>query len=101
MEAEELQRVAVWFGEKWKHGACPVCEANAWAPNPRLGQIPNFAPLGNPFGVNVVPVLLVYCTNCGYTIQINALVAGILKPPEIPEPSAFDLAADRVAEPSG
>lgn len=100
VEAEELQRVAAWFGEKWKHGACPVCEADSWAPNPRLGQITNFVPT-TPFALNVVPVLLIYCTNCGYTLQVNAMVAGIIRPPEIPEPDVFDLEAAKVVEGSG
>ena len=99
MEDEQRQRVAQWFSDKWSHGPCPVCDANAWAPNSKLGQITNFA--SDEFEVNVVPVLLVYCTNCGYTLPINALVAGICQPRAMPAPDAFDLAADRTPEGSG
>ena len=67
-----------WFSEKWKHGACPVCETNLWAPLPRLGMVPNINPPG-PDGGNVVPVLLIYCTNCGYMLTVNALAAGVVK----------------------
>jgi hypothetical protein len=67
-----------WFTEKWKHGPCPVCETDLWTPLPRLGQVPNLNPTG-PITTNVVPVLLVGCTNCGYTLQINAITAGLLR----------------------
>jgi hypothetical protein len=67
-----------WFANKWRHGACPVCETDLWAPLPRLGMVPNINPPG-PDGGNVVPMLLIYCTNCGYTLPINALVAGVVQ----------------------
>jgi hypothetical protein len=72
------QKLNTWFREKWDHGPCPVCGTNLWTPLPRLGMVPNLNPTG-PLSANVVPVLLIGCTNCGYTLQINALVAGILK----------------------
>ena len=34
----------------------------------------------------MVPVLLICCGNCGYTLTINALNAGLL-PPDEPEES--------------
>ena len=99
MEDEQRQRIAEWFTTKWKHGPCPVCETNEWAPNPKLGQITNFT--ADELEINVVPVFLVYCTNCGYTLPINALVAGICPAREIPPPDAFDLAAHKVPEGNG
>lgn len=76
----ELDRDALnqWFQNKWKHGPCPVCETDLWTPLPRLGMIPNINPPG-PTGGNVVPVLLVSCTNCGYLLTINALMAGVIE----------------------
>jgi hypothetical protein len=71
-------KLNTWFHEKWNHSACPVCATDLWTPLPRLGMVPNLNPAG-PVSTNVVPVLLVSCTNCGYTLQINALVAGILR----------------------
>ncbi len=70
-----------WFADKWKHGECPVCGTNLWTPLPRLGMVPNLNPIG-PISTNVVPVLLIGCANCGYTLQVNALVAGVLKGPD-------------------
>lgn len=71
-----------WFREKWNHGPCPVCATDLWTPLPRLGMVPNLAQTG-PVTTNVVPVLLVHCTNCGYMLSINALVAGVIKEPDM------------------
>lgn len=78
----DLDALNRWFREKWQHGPCPVCTTDRWAPLPRLGMVPNLSPLG-PGGGNVVPVLLVHCTNCGYMLHINALAAGVLKEPDL------------------
>lgn len=69
-----------WFNEKWNHGPCPVCGTDLWTPLPRLGMIPNLAALA-PGATNVVPVLLVSCTNCGYLLAFNALTADVIKEP--------------------
>jgi hypothetical protein len=74
----DQQKLSQWFTDKWKHGPCPVCGTDLWTPLPRLGMVPNLNPLG-PGVTNVVPILLVGCTNCGYTLPINALAAGLLK----------------------
>lgn len=67
-----------WIEEKWRHGPCPVCDTNEWVPLPRIGMVPNINPPG-PNGGNVVPVLLIHCTNCGYMLTVNAVTAGVLQ----------------------
>lgn len=62
-----------WWQANWRHGPCPVCGSNAWFPYQRFGQISNLEYAGN-----MVPVLLVGCGQCGYTIAINAYLAGLL-----------------------
>ena len=88
-----------WFTEKWKHGACPVCETNQWAPLGRLGMVPNINPPG-PDGGNVVPVLLIYCTNCGYMLPVNALVADVVRGPDWDSDLAQYTDADVVEQPA-
>jgi hypothetical protein len=77
MDAGERQRADAWFAEKWHHGPCPVCASRDWEVANNLGQIPNLLPFG-PHGGNTVPVLIITCNTCGYTVPINAIVAGIL-----------------------
>lgn len=70
-------RLQRWIAEKWRHGPCPVCHASEWAPNQRYGQISNLDYAGK-----MVPVVLIVCGNCGYTLTINALTADLLPPAE-------------------
>lgn len=93
-------KLTEWFAEKWKHGPCPVCQTDLWTPLPRLGMVPNINPPG-PDGGNVVPVLIINCTNCGYTLSINALVAGLLKDPDWDSELARYTEPDPVPETSG
>jgi|CZKG01.1.fsa_nt_gi hypothetical protein len=88
MDPAEQERADAWFRDKWRHGRCPVCNANTWDTLPKIGQIENLhdSPIppfgGQPFPIyGRVPVLLVGCQNCGYLVPINALVAGIRQPP--------------------
>jgi hypothetical protein len=76
MDDLERQLAATWFNTKWQHGECPVCHVERWEIYPRLGQITNHR------GGHTVPVLLVGCGNCGYTVTANAIVAGVLSRPE-------------------
>jgi hypothetical protein len=73
-DSDEYARFQNWVESHWKHGPCPVCESNQWAPNDRIGQIFNDQTLetGQTF-----PVLLIFCTTCGYTLPVNARIAGI------------------------
>jgi hypothetical protein len=75
MDAEERVRLEAWVAEKWQHGPCPVCNTNDWNINPKIGQIINAATMA---GGTSYPVLLISCTNCGNTLSINAVIAGVL-----------------------
>jgi predicted nucleic-acid-binding Zn-ribbon protein len=51
-----------------------VCRTNEWAPNQKIAHLPNAQ---SAIDGTMYPVVLIYCKNCGYTLPINALVAGI------------------------
>jgi hypothetical protein len=70
----ETDRLAAWFRDKWKTGPCPICATERWAPNAKFSHLPNENTSADG---TVYPVLLVFCSNCGYTMAINARVAGI------------------------
>src|SRR5438309_11966218 len=74
MDAQERARLQRWIAEKWKPKACPVCLASAWSFNEKVGQIYNDNTLSDG---TAFPVVLIFCTNCGYTIPINARIAGV------------------------
>lgn len=90
MDEAERKRLKKWLDDKWDHGPCPVCGADDWVPQPKLGQIENLAlPVegmelegGGVFlqTTGRVPALLVTCQNCGYFVTVNAINAGIRQP---------------------
>jgi hypothetical protein len=94
----DRDKLNTWFHEKWDHGACAVCGTNLWTPLPRLGMVPNLNPTG-PVSTNVVPMLLISCTSCGYTLHINALVAGILREADWAEELSKYSPAEAVEQP--
>ena len=77
---EQKVRLAEWFQTKWNHRECPVCQANAYAAPDKAWEIRPFrggqTVIGGQGGI--IPMFPVMCTNCGYIIWINAIVAGII-----------------------
>lgn len=69
---------------KWQRG-CPMCGAKAWALSgftTALGvtdNIPKGAILGAPF----LPTAVLVCSNCGNTVLVNAIVAGLAAPQDV------------------
>lgn len=91
MDPAEQERAEAWFRDKWRHGVCPVCEANDWKQTPKLGQIENLDTGGDAtayplIGMAVrrrgrIPVLCITCQNCGYFVTVNAILAGVRQAP--------------------
>ncbi len=77
MDADELVRLNTWIRDKWKHGPCSICGANSWTTNSKVCLLLNPASLVN---TTSFPVVLIYCTNCGHTLVVNAIIAGVAKP---------------------
>jgi hypothetical protein len=75
MDAKEEARLRVWLQARWRHGRCPVCAENDWTVNPKIGQIFNEGSFGRD-GTSY-PVVLISCDTCGYTVAINARIAGV------------------------
>jgi hypothetical protein len=74
MDAVELERLSLWFKDKWKHGPCPVCTETRWLPNPKILQLFNEETMRDG---SVYPVMVIFGGNCGYTILANARIAGV------------------------
>ncbi len=60
-----------------------------------LSQIENLDQIGGR-----IPVVVITCSNCGYFLTINALVAGVRQPPPAIE-TPIDSGDDGPAEASG
>lgn len=92
----ERERASAWLEKTWRTWACPFSGHTDWDLGETIVQpqkhIPGAAMVigGGP----VYPLLLLTCLGCGYTIFVNALLAGVferderveLKPGEAKEP---------------
>ena len=79
MDADEQRKTQEWVETKWNHGPCPVCQTNSYSAGDDLTEIRSFSGGDLVIGsAGVYPLFPVTCNNCGYTLLINALVAGIV-----------------------
>jgi hypothetical protein len=75
MDASELEKYHAWAKNYWKQGPCPVCKTTPtkWRAG---GEVAWLRP-ADAKASESYPMLIIYCENCGYTLQINSRVAGI------------------------
>jgi len=66
--------------EKWEGKPCPMCGVGNWNVNNSTFQLTEFNQGNMIIGGPVVPVIPVVCNNCGNTILVNAITAGVIKP---------------------
>jgi hypothetical protein len=86
---EEKTKATEWVNRHWEGRPqnCPICGSTRWVVGEHLVQPltvsgPHFLPLlGGAVGY---PQIQVISIPCGYTMLINAVVAGVV--PGIPEP---------------
>jgi hypothetical protein len=63
--------------EKWAGNPCPMCRVTNWSVQDSIYQLPQFNPIGMVVGGSLIPVIPVICGNCGNTILVNAIQAGV------------------------
>ena len=76
---------------KWTHQRqCPLCKNKKWIPGDNILVIhPYTDPIaiaGGPY----YPIVPITCSNCGYTIFINAKILGLSAPKEEGEAPSCD-----------
>lgn len=80
LDPEQSKRAVAYLNEKWSTAhSCPICTANDW----NVSEIVELRPFtgGNlVVGGAVYPLLQVVCNNCGYTLLLNAIIAGLVGP---------------------
>ncbi len=65
---------------KWSGRPCPMCGVGNWNVQDSTYQLLEFNEGGLVIGGPVIPVIPIVCSNCGNTLLVNAITAGILKP---------------------
>jgi predicted nucleic-acid-binding Zn-ribbon protein len=82
MDAETDRRVGAFLKNKWKHGSCPVCQTDGWETATDIAEMATseiYATDPRASGATY-PMFPIFCSNCGYTLLFNALIAGLVGP---------------------
>lgn len=67
------EKAAQWVREKWgEDKPCPYCGDNHWGVD---GTLLNLRPIQGGFGYLAFQVI---CSNCGHTVLVNAVAAGLV-----------------------
>lgn len=80
MSKVDSERIIQYLQEKWKSAPCPMCGKNHWSVQENAFELREYRD-GNMVigGVPIIPVIPIICSNCGNTILINAILAGLVK----------------------
>ena len=67
---------------KWAGRPCQMCQVGDWKVQDATFELREFHEGTLVVGGPIIPVVPVVCANCGNTILVNAIVAGVVKPKE-------------------
>jgi hypothetical protein len=74
-EQADLEAAIEWLREKWGDHRCPYCDHLEWQVG-TPAEIQTFSTAG------LSPTFPVMCGNCGQTVFVNAILAGLRSEPE-------------------
>jgi predicted nucleic-acid-binding Zn-ribbon protein len=88
MTPKESQAALAWLNERWTIKVCPFHGPTNWEVGEVMIQTLPYIGGGVSIGGPTYPLLVVTCSQCGYTVLVNAIKAGIVEaPPPVPTPS--------------
>lgn len=76
------QKLLSLLQTKWRSVGCPMCAANQWGVSDKAMELREFNQGNLIIGGAIQPVIPVNCGNCGYTVLINGLIAGVIDRPK-------------------
>jgi hypothetical protein len=71
---------------KWHGRTCPICTVGSWNVQDSSFELREFNGGNMVIGGPIIPVVPVICSNCGNTVLINAIMAGLVEA-DTPKPS--------------
>lgn len=74
------QKFMNFLNSKWRNKVCPLCNNNNWSVSNTVFELREFNNGNLILGGNnaIFPVMAVSCTNCGYSVMINAITSGAI-----------------------
>jgi len=70
--------VIAFLNSRWGNRSCPMCNEGPWSVQDRVFQLNEFHQGSLVVGGPLIPVIPVSCGNCGHTVLVNAIIAGVL-----------------------
>lgn len=76
----DQEKVVEHLRKTWGHNrTCPLCSKGPWQIQDKFFQLLEFTGGGLTVGGPVIPVVPITCANCGNTVLVNALRAGVIE----------------------
>lgn len=79
---DQRKKLVEFLNEKRASPNCPMCDSKSWGVSDTIFELREFQ--GGSLMVggnqNIFPVIPISCNECGHTIFINAIRAGVLNP---------------------
>lgn len=78
MPAIDINQAIAFLNAKWGLRPCPMCGTSNWTVQGTPFQLMEFHQGNLVVGGPIVPVIPVICVNCGNTVLVNAIIAGLV-----------------------
>jgi predicted nucleic-acid-binding Zn-ribbon protein len=86
MSKFDTKKFITFITEKWGGKSCPMCGKGPWSVQEKVFQLTEFHDGNMVIGGPLMPLVPVTCNNCGYTVVVNAIIAGaVTTPAQLPE----------------
>jgi hypothetical protein len=80
MSSFDSEKLITHLKEKWDGRRCPMCKSGNWSVQDKVFELREYHGGSMVIGGSaLVPVVPVTCDNCGNTILINGIIAGLVK----------------------
>lgn len=82
MESSQIDTKALiaHLSAKWQGRPCQMCGIGKWGVQEKAYELREFNSGNFIIGGPILPVVPVVCSNCGNTVLVSAIVAGVLTP---------------------
>jgi predicted nucleic-acid-binding Zn-ribbon protein len=84
MSSYEQSKLITHLNLKWGKQSCPMCKSGTWAVSDKVMELREFFNGDLVAGGTLQPVIPVNCTNCGYTVLVNAILSNVIDRPKAP-----------------
>ena len=78
LSQEAYDKAVDWITTQWGTSDCPFHGPTDWYVGRVLAEARSYGPVAGFSNKSVYPFIVVTCTKCGYSVLVNAIVAGVV-----------------------